>query len=184
MSFHFPHLPARRTRRRVITPSGDPVPPLDHEYFRQLRFGPIFGGAAADPHAETLHADPAHVPTGPERRAVALAMRVPSRPAGPPRTKNGIRIVSSFFSDPSFAEPLREFVRTVHRPAAEMARRFDENAARIEYAHDLDTHFAAARRDGGALAAQYHEGGTETMTDLVAQVRARIVADALNGGAR
>lgn len=176
MSFHLPH-PKPRRRHRVITPAGDPVPPRDAAFFRALH--PTEAATAQHPAA-----DPAHVPTGAERRSVALAMRVPSRSAGPPRTRNGIRIVSSFFADPAFAEPLREFVRTVHRPAAEMARRFDENAARIEHAHDLDTHFAAARRDGHALAAQYHEGGTETMADLVTQVRARIVADALSGGVR
>jgi len=180
MSFHLPHPKPRRHRHRVITPSGDPVPalpPRDAAYFKALR-------TEDDLIAACLSVDPAHVPTGPERRSVALAMRVPQRPAGPPRTAHGIRIVPSFFADPAFAEPLREFVRTVHRPAAEMARRFDENAARIEAEHQLGAHFAASRRDGNALAAQYHHGGTETMTDLVAQVSARIVADALTGGAR
>lgn len=176
MSFHLPH-PKPRRRHRVITPSGDPVTPRDAAYFKALRTDDALIAACLD-------VDPAHVPTGADRRAVALTMRVPQRPAGPPRTAHGIRIVASFFADPSFAEPLREFVRSVHRPAAEMARRFDENAARIEHAHDLDTHFAAARRDGHALAAQYQQGGTETMADLVTQVRARIVADALSGGAR
>ena len=176
MSFHLPHPHGRKPRRRVITPSGDPVPPRDAAFFKSLH--------ADAPVPPTPLAGPAHVPTGPERRSVALAMRVPQRPAGPPRTRNGIRIVSSFFADPAFAEPLREFVRTVHRPAAEMARAFDENAKRIEHAHDLDTHFAASRRDGHALAAQYHEGGTETMADLVTQVAARIVADAVTGGSR
>lgn len=177
MSFHFPHLPARHPRRRVITPAGDPVPPRDAAFFKALH--------ADTPAPTPPHADPAHVPTGPERRA-ALVLRTPvaQRPAEPPRTARGIRIVPSFFADPSFAEPLRRFVRDVHRTSAEMAAEFDANARRIEYEHDLDTHFAASRRDGASLAAQYHDGGTETMTDLVAQVRARIVADALTGGAR
>lgn len=178
MSLHFPHLPARRARHRVITPAGDPVPaPRDADFFKALHTDPI--PATAHPAA-----DPAHLPTGQERRSVALAVRVPRRPAGPPRTANGIRIVNSFFDDPDFAEPLRAFMADVHRTSREMAREFDQEAQRIEQVWHLGEHFAAARRDGANLAAQYHQGGTETMADLVAQVRARIVADALTGESR
>jgi len=176
VSFHLPHKP-RRARHRVITPAGDPVAPRDAAYFRSLH--------ADVPAPVAPVPGPAHVPTGPERRA-ALVLRapVPPRAADVPRTSRGVRIVSSFFADPDFADPLREFVRTVHRDAAEMAREFDRNAARIEYEHDLDTHFAAQRRDGAAMAAAYAQGGTENMAGLVEQVRARIVDAALNGGSR
>lgn len=178
MSFHFPHLPARRPRHRVITPAGDPVlSPRDVAFFKALH--------AEDAQALAPHpvADPAHIPTGLERRA-ALTMRVPSRPPGPPRTAHGIRIVSNFFADPAFAEPLREFIRSVHQRGADMASAFDMAAERIERQHHLGDHFAAARRDGANLAARYAQGGTASMTDLVAQARARIVADALTGGTR
>lgn len=176
MSFHLPH-PRPRQRHKVITPAGDPVPPRDAAFFRALH--PTEAATAQHPAA-----DPAHVPTGAERRSVALAMRVPQRPAGPPRTRNGIRIVSSFFADPDFAEPLERFMADVHRKSRMMAHLFDKHAARIEHEHDLGTHFAAARQDGHALAAAYAQGGTETMVGLAAQVRARIVADALSGGAQ
>ena len=180
---HFHKPKPRPSRHGVITPDGTPAAPrqprgmhgaFDETYFRSLADAPI---------AQTPRVSPAALPDPVERRA-ALTMRTPSRPPGPPRTAHGIRIVPSFFADPAFAQPLREFVRTVHHRAAEMAAAFDANAARIEAEHQLDTHFAASRRDAQALAARYHEGGTATMADLVEQVRGRIVADALTGGAR
>jgi hypothetical protein len=164
-----------------VDQSGAPVSaPLDEAYFRTLRpAGPLA------PTAPMPRVSPSALPTPEQRRGmVALRGPVAPKPDTTRRTASGVRVVDSFFADPDFAGPLREFVRTVHHRAAEMASAFDAEAARIEHAHDLGAHFAAARRDGAALAAGYAEGGTASMADLVTQVRARIVADALAGGAR
>jgi hypothetical protein len=109
---------------------------------------------------------------------VAAVLRVAK--TGIRRDKDGWPIVVPFDEDEAFCARLNEMVRTVHAYWGQLARVFDERAVALRLRLRLDERRRVAAADEHALTAAYADGGTAAMVGLAEQIRARMVADALN----
>lgn len=115
-----------------------------------------------------------------EREAAAAIARVTGlAKTGIRHDPDGWPIVVSFDDDEAFCARLNEMVRTVHAYSGQLARAFDQRAQALREHLHLDGRRRAAQADGRALAAAYADGGTAAMVGLAAQIRQRMVRDAL-----
>lgn len=151
-------LPQDRSRyagRAVVTASGVAV---------QLRHVEPTAGAAA--HFEREAADAVAKVTGLAKTGIR-------------HDADGWPIVVPFDEDEAFCARLNEMVRTVHAYWGQLARAFDQRAQALREHLRLDERRRAAQADGRALAAAYADGGTAAMVGVAAQIRERMVRDAL-----
>jgi len=148
-----PQDPSRFTGRAVVTPTG----------VTTLRLSP----AAVDMHEKAC--------------AVERATVIQHATQGIVHDADGWPIVVPFDEDEGFCTRLNHLVRTVHARWALMAVDFDEKATALRLRLRLDEKRHQAATDANALATTYAEQGTAAMTGLAAQIRQRMVADALAG---